>query len=274
MSQNLSPASPIRPLSIGNVVSAGIRLYRSNLKTYFQLALIAYVWILVPVYGWAKYAAISGQISRLTFGELINKPESPSAAQSKTDPKMWSFLRVAFQVWISLFLVYLGLAFASGFIISAIVAIPLSAVLGPVATIPVIIIFLGIVIAGFTWFFSRWSVAEVPLAVEEGLNGAQSVARSWELTKTSVFRIQGIVFVAFLVTLPLLALTSYLPQLFFINLEPGSPLFWVMYLFSLVLSLLGGAVIMPFWQAIKAVIYYDLRSRREGMGLGLRDRGT
>jgi hypothetical protein len=28
---------------------------------------------------------------------------------------------------------------------------------------------------------------------------------------------------------------------------------------------------MPFWQAIKAVIYYDLRSRREGLGLQVRD---
>jgi hypothetical protein len=29
---------------------------------------------------------------------------------------------------------------------------------------------------------------------------------------------------------------------------------------------------MPFWQTIKAVIYYDLRTRREGMGLELRER--
>jgi hypothetical protein len=29
--------------------------------------------------------------------------------------------------------------------------------------------------------------------------------------------------------------------------------------------------VMPFWQSIKAVIYYDLRSRREGLGLQLRD---
>lgn len=27
---------------------------------------------------------------------------------------------------------------------------------------------------------------------------------------------------------------------------------------------------MPFWQALKAVLYFDLRSRREGLGLQLR----
>ena len=39
----------------------------------------------------------------------------------------------------------------------------------------------------------------------------------------------------------------------------------------LALSFASGAVVLPFWQAIKAVIYYDLRSRREGLGLKLRD---
>jgi hypothetical protein len=27
---------------------------------------------------------------------------------------------------------------------------------------------------------------------------------------------------------------------------------------------------IPFWQSIKAVVYYDLRVRREGMGMNLR----
>jgi hypothetical protein len=28
-------------------------------------------------------------------------------------------------------------------------------------------------------------------------------------------------------------------------------------------------LILPFWQTIKAVLYFDLRSRREGLGLQL-----
>ncbi|MEH2455538.1 hypothetical protein [Nostoc sp.] len=46
----------------------------------------------------------------------------------------------------------------------------------------------------------------------------------------------------------------------------------IVYLLILVTAFLVSAVILPFWQAIKAVIYYDLRSRREGLGLKLRDR--
>jgi hypothetical protein len=56
-------------------------------------------------------------------------------------------------------------------------------------------------------------------------------------------------------------------------MQQGSSLAAIlMFLLILALSFLSGAVIVPFWQTIKAVIYYDLRSRREGLGLKLRDR--
>jgi hypothetical protein len=37
------------------------------------------------------------------------------------------------------------------------------------------------------------------------------------------------------------------------------------------LGIVGATFMMPFWQAIKAVIYYDIRNRREGLGLQVRD---
>jgi hypothetical protein len=270
MSQNFSQGS-IQPLSIGNVVSAGLRLYRSHLKTYFQLAAIANLWILVPVYGWAKYCAIGGLISRLAFNDLIGKPESVSEARHHTNPRLWSFLGVAFRVGLSLLLVYLGAVILAG-IVAGVLGVVLSAILGPLAIVLVTIVGIIIALGAIIWYFSRWVVAEVPLAVEEDVNGGESVNRSWELTKASVVRIQGVVLVAFLVTLPLIFLTSYLPQIFLVGLEAGSSTYWIVYFLSFVTSLIGGALVMPFWQALKAVIYYDLRNRREGLGLQLRDR--
>ncbi|MDZ8064164.1 MAG: hypothetical protein RMY64_00785 [Nostoc sp. DedQUE08] len=38
MSENFGSSGQIQPLSIGNVVSAAVRLYRSHLKTYLNLA--------------------------------------------------------------------------------------------------------------------------------------------------------------------------------------------------------------------------------------------
>lgn len=274
-----NPQNPIRPLSIGNVVSTAIALYRSHLKTYFKLALLASVWFIVPIYGWAKYFALSGMISRLAFKELINQPESVSNASESLKPRLWSFLRVALEVSIFLFLIYLGLVFV-GSLAAMMIGGILGLILGAVFNNPVLtgVLFGILIIAaiiGFifvlTWFISRWLIAEVPLSIEE-INGKQSIKRSWDLTKASVIRIQGVVMIAFLVTLPMLILTGYAPSIFLVTLEEGSSLYWLVYLISIGLSLVGGAFLMPFWQTTKAVLYYDLRSRREGLDLQLRDR--
>ncbi|HEY9299991.1 MAG TPA: hypothetical protein VIQ31_27225, partial [Phormidium sp.] len=49
MPQNLSSQSPIQPLSIGNVVSTGVRIYRSHLKSYLGLAVQASLWVMLPL---------------------------------------------------------------------------------------------------------------------------------------------------------------------------------------------------------------------------------
>ena len=262
----------IRPLSVGNIVSTGLTLYRSHLKTYLQLSAFAYLWVLVPIYGWAKYYAISGLISRLAFRELISQPESVSQARSHTNQRLWSFLGVAINAGIRLILVYFGLAILAGFIGAIIAAVltPINPILGPIAMIVLVMV---ILLIGFTWYFARWMVAEVPLAVEDNINGGQSVKRSWELTKDSVRRIQLVVFIAFLVSLPLIGLTGYLPSILLLGIEQGSTLYWILYCINLTISMIGGALIMPFWQTIKAVLYYDLRSRREGLDLQIRELG-
>ena len=274
MSESFGSPGQIQPLSVGNVVSAAVRLYRSHLKTYLKLAAIAHLWILVPIYGWAKYAAISGLISRLAFGELIYQPETVQTASSHVNHRLWSFLRVGFQIAISLLLVYFGLALVGG-IVGGLLGVVLGRILGTtgvvVASTLAIILMVCIVLLGLTWCYSRWVVAEVPLAVEENINGGESVARSWELTKGSVFRIQGVVLVAFIVTLPLVFVLNYVPSIFLIRLESGSAIYSIVSFISWIGSLIGGILIMPFWQALKAVLYLDLRSRREGLGLQLRE---
>jgi hypothetical protein len=262
------------PLSVGNVVSTGFRLYKTHFKNHFKLSLVAHLWLLVPFFGWAKYAAAHGLLSRLIFAELINQPETVSAARLKIDPLKWSFFGVGFQVVIRVMLVYLGAAILVA-IVFGIIGGVLGSVLGTSA-VPVVIglIIIGILLLVFiiTWFYSRLVIAEVPLAVEEGMNSSLSVDRSWSLTESAVFRIQGVVLVAFVITLPLIFFSNYVLLLFMIPLEQGSSLYQTLNLIQTIVSLFGAAIIMPFWQAIKAVLYYDLRTRREGLDLSLRDR--
>lgn len=284
---NLSPEHSFQPLSVGNVVSAGVRLYRSNMKRYVILVLRSYLWSIVPIYGWAKSIEITGRMSRLAYQELINQPETLTEAYQKTDRQVWNFLvtgllmsLITFALFIGFFIVFLVFFMLVGLVASVIGsrgAIDNSSV-GVAFSIFSGIAFLVLLLAAFlVWLrvFSRLFIHEVPLAIEEGIDGVTTIGRSWTLTKGSVGRIQLIILVAGLITMVIM-----LPAMFFVlgvigagadpENNPASTLFVLLFYAAI---LLGNALIIPFWQAIKAVVYYDLRSRREGLGLELRDRG-
>jgi hypothetical protein len=321
--------SPVRPLNIGNVVSAGLVLYRSNLKQYADISLRANLWslpavlafitlyfsllslafrsidssrfanrplaasfgpifefverlssaapILIPIsllvclYCFAKYLANSALISRLAYQELANQPESIGEASPKVLPRMWAYLRVALEILLRLFGLYILLSIVGGVVISFL-SIGARSTPGALNQSPLLFVVVIAVLFAMIWCYSRWIVAELPLAVESGLGSSHSVKRSWELTASAVGRVQAIVFVAFLVTIPIQVITNYLPRylLGITRLNISAP--WLALVISLGIGLIGGILVLPFWQSIKAVMYYDLRSRREGIDLQLRDR--
>jgi len=309
MSRNLSSPDPIQPLSVGNVVNASVRLYRSHLKKYLLISLTGHLWLLPPVllcfpaiaaiylsniaptssipiwiavlvlgiftffYCYARFLVNSAIIARLAFKELINQPESISDARSYTSQRLWSFLRISLQMFLYAILIYLGyyvgLAILVFVLFLGLTKVIGSAAIGTMALLAGILVTIAFLLSTL-WFYSRWVIADIPLAVEENINGGQSVSRSWVLTKSATFRILGVITVAFLVTLPILLLFSYLPQIFLLRLEPGSTAYLTLYSFTLVIGMVGGVFVMPFWQTLKAVLYYDLRTRREGLGLQLR----
>ena len=225
--------------------------------------------MLVPIYGWAKYSAISALISRLTFGEVREKPETVSDARREVNPRMWSF----FGAGILTVLIYIGVSLVGG-IAMAILAGGAGAIFGQnyviiaallvVAVIAFLIIYIRII--------SRLLIVELPLAIENNIGASSAIARSWELTKGSVGRIQWIVFVGILVSLPFAIIVQILAtiiQLFLsrvLGTESGI-YYLVSYLLILPVSFGSSALQTPFWQAMKAIIYYDLRSRKEGLGL-------
>ncbi len=278
---NYPAPKSLKPLSVGNVVTAAIQLFRSHFKQYLGLTLRAYLWVLVPLYGWAKFLMIHAMISRLAFGDLMGQPESEAEARGQLEDKKWGFLGLAFLVGLISFGVVIAFYFA--IIILILIGVAIVAVVGQ-DNIAVLVI-LGIVgfiafilfLVGITWVYSRLIISELPFAIESVSNAAASVGRSWELTKGYVLRIQGIVIVAFLMTLPLQIITQALAFIFQIFLgrffSEESPLFLLISILSGYLIGIGSSLfIVPFWQAIKAVIYYDVRNRTEGLGLEISDR--
>jgi hypothetical protein len=272
--KNLSSSGQTGPLSVGNVVSASLRIYRDHFKSYFGLALVASLWLLVPIYGWAKYSAISALISRLAFGEVREKPETVSDARREVNPRMWSFL------WAGILtvLIYIGVSFVGG-IAMFFVGRGAGALFGQNFTLVAAFVVVA-VIAFFIIYIrviSGLLIVELPLAIENNIGATSAIGRSWELTKGSVGRIQGIVFVGILVSLPITfvgqILSGIVQTVLTAVLGAESSIFFLVYsLLIVLLSFASGALMTPFWQAMKAIIYYDLRSRKEGLGLQMRDR--
>ncbi len=281
MPKNLSSAIQTGPLSVGDVVSASLRIYRDHFKSYFGLALVGYLWLLVPVYGWAKYSAISALIARLAFGEVSEHPETVSDARPEVNPRMWSFFGAGILTTLIFFAVYLAGAIAIA-VLSVVVGVA-AGMLGQNSTIIGLIIGLIVAVAVIAFLIiyiliiCRLLIVELALAMENNLTASSAISRSWELTKGSVGRIVWIVVVAFLVSIPIYAvsnsITLLVQSILTALLGAQSSLYWlVYYILVLPLSFGFGALALPFWQTMKAIIYYDLRSRKEGLGLQIRDR--
>jgi len=314
MSQNPDPRQSMGPLSVGNVVSAGLRLYRDHLKVYFGIAFRATLWALLPFlvlipiplvliydqanpailgllipaglvlffYGMAKYMVNSAIISRLAFCELTNQPESARDARRQVSPKLWIFLRAYLQF------LCLSISISIGFnlILTASVMVSVGVVmtfsLQDNIAILVILGLIALILFGISSiviirFFTRLFMYEVPLAIEEDITASQTIQRSWSLTENHVGRVFLTLTVAFLISIPIYIIVQIIVSILqgvllrVLAADPTSVGFQILSIIvGYVLGLVSGALLLPFWQAIKAVVYYDLRSRREGLGMQLR----
>lgn len=312
MSFNPGTPQPIQPLSIGNVVSAGLRLYGSHLKSYLGLAFLAYTWLFIPVaafsiiiillrlppliyllipvpfiYGLAKFYATLALISRLAYSELVEQPESVREASRAVNKRLWQFLFLLLLMLLLFLGVAIGFVIIFGivaFIVGGIFATSLSAVaqtntFNPIMGLVIFILALVFIVVIFTailWIQARFIIVELPLAIEDNVDAISTIGRSWDLTKSSVWRIAAITFITYLITLPIqvpFTIASYFIQVSIQQAREGNTNYILLLtLANLAINFISFAIIVPFWQSIKAVLYCDLRSRREGFGLKLRGR--
>ena len=259
---------PMGPLSIGNVVTGGIRLYRDHFQEYYLQALIGSLWAIIPIYGWARYAAMHGLIARLAFREAIERPETVEQARQQVEPRMWSFLGAGLLI----FLILMGGMFGGGLVVGLIVAL-MGAILGQTSGLVILLSFLGFLALGalYVWLYTKLSIVELPIAIEN-LGARDSIRRSWNLTKGMTGRLIGVYLLTFIIAIPVVIavqlFTGILSFLLSTILPMDMFLFRVLYILLYVgLVIAGSALLIPFWQSIKGLLYYDLCSRQEGMGL-------
>ncbi len=299
-----SSGGALLKLSVGDVVTAGLRIYRDHFKPYYWQAIQSYLWIALAVvisvlligavtaigavlaldpnalagililvvlglfvpwgYCLAKSIAVQGVLARVAFFEAGEKPESLEAARIQLMPRFWRFL------WASLLtglIMTLCLLIVGGIFALLLVMGGLMTFADPNGSILIILAFVWMFVGVFiyVWFFSRLALTDVCLAVEPTLSPVNAVSRSWELTKGYVLTLQMIFFIAFLMTIPLSILSNFGSVVALLVGQDQN----MATIINLPLSILIGALLIPFWQAIKAVIYFDLRTRKEGLRLSL-----
>jgi MFS family permease len=306
-----SAADPVGTLTVGNVISASVTLYKSNFKRYFQVSLRATAWAVAMVLVWtfiggilyrvtnsvlvaiplvligigvtlfclARYSTDRAVIARLAYQELIDRPESISTATQALIPRSWGFLRLAWLLGLYIFLVafigYILLAIGIGVCVGIIGAFkltsnPVALGLGVIVSIGLVLLFIFTIVR----YYAYWFIAELPLAMESTNSASFSMRRSKDLSRNMVRRVQVIIAIAILITLPISAIgnaPSLIGQFMATPaLSPdkatqsmGNLLMWGGFFVGMASEL----IVVPFWQAIKAVVYYDLRNRREGSDL-------
>lgn len=328
MSFSPSALLPIQFLNAGNLVTAGLQLYRHHFRSYFRLALLAGAWLYVPIVVlvvavlisilslgeldggaaaligllflvgapiWlsvciAKYQAFSAAIARLAFHQLINSPETTSEASRYTNSRMWGFWLIGFFVSLIFGAIAFGL-YILLIIAAAIFAVTIGSATGIgqsgadpsnpafVASF-VTVIGVGFLVIGIPalmfilWLFARLLIAEVPYAIDRETTPTGSLGRSWDLTDKSGWRITTALIVLAVVLFPIQFFQQTIGVLLqsvaaIADADQTSGIFITAVIVSYTISLLVSLLVMPLWQATKAVLYYDLRSRREGMGLEL-----
>ena len=272
----------MKPLSVGNIVSSGLRIYRNNFKDYFKLSLISYLWLLVPIYGWAKYAGIMGLLSRLAYKEVIGQPETIKDARRYVKPRKWDL----FFAGILVFLIPMIAIFTLGIFLSILISITYTLRINFLRinfiTITGIIIILGVIFLFYSisYIATKLIVFEFPLVLEAEMNPIKSIQRGWKLTTGFVFKLILVWFIAFLISLPVSIAVNIFSTIIRTTLtlmfqpiigNTSDFLQFIVVLPVFITAIISGAFMIPFWQSIKAAIYHDLLVRKEGLDLDLKN---
>ena len=288
---NLSAFSQgIAPLSIGYVIHATLRLYRDNFLVYFKLIIRAFLWLIPPltpfvliitpllllfvltpliplwiVFGFyciARFYKNCALVSRIAYRSLINRPETLEEIAYKVS-ELWIFL------WVNL-LINVIFAIVQPFDSGITDALKQATIdKGTFVDIAINILLLIQTFLYF-WLMARFYLCDVILAVES-TTGINAINRSWQLTKGFSIKILLVILVSFLVILTAYLIAGIpffliLVSMYKLELVPTLLLdnAWnpMLLTLSLVALVLIWFLSIPYWQILKAVIYYDLHSRR------------
>jgi hypothetical protein len=258
----------LRPLSVGEILDAGFKLFRHRFGT-----LVACIFVpIVPLY--ILGTIIVGSTDPTAFDVNAPVDNSGTAVFGRLIDQLLSSIAAAVAVaacFKAISAAYLGeragvgdsLRYAAGRFLPLIVAYI-------VMVIILIPAFIALIIPGI-WISVKLSMT-FPALVCEKAGPLRSIGRSWELTKDNWWRVFGTLIVIFLLVFVItLALGGVLGAVLLSSDSMSEVAFAVL---TTLIGLLIAAITYPLIAAVVTVMYYDLRVRNEGFDLQLLARGV
>ncbi len=261
-----SPGGGLRPLAIGQILDAAIKLYSRNTLSMWKIVLA----VIVPL------AIIEELVigASLPAGAFVHKGVLYTPSGQLSTPALGTTVEIVLGI-IAPLLVNAALAL---FLVDAYVGKRLDWVrslraaggrlrdllwLTIVYTILVVIAFVLFIIPGI-WLAVAWSVA-IPALMFEHLGAVTALRRSFGLVRHRWWP----TFAALLVAVLMLGIVVLVVEAIFSAVERSagvsSPTLWLA--INGLGTVLGNLITFPFIGAVVAVIYIDLRVRKEGLDL-------
>ena len=223
---------------------------------------VAVVMLLTFVLYWISYAVALGATAAAVSGIYTDRTptiaESYRAVSGKVARLALLLVIIGFRMFGVMFLLILAgttVSFMASF------ASPILVGFGVFLTI----------VAGFgfmAWMFLRYAVS-VPAAVLEDNTASDAIARSIELTQGSLHRVFLLLVFTVIVTYAALLIFQAPFAIAGFLAGPGTPAGFWLNLVGVVTGSLASALTGPLAVVAMAVLYYDLRTRNEGLDLEL-----
>jgi hypothetical protein len=267
-------APGLRPLRVGEILDAGIKVYLRNARTLMGLTAL----VVVPFQALSAVVLLSA-VSRasevprgsLSFGSTSTARSASAHATSLGANAIVEVTSLIVTVLVTAACVkavsdiYLdqpaGIGSSLRFALRRVGSLVWLEI---ITVLALILAFIALVVPGI-WLYGAWSVA-VPALLIEDRRGGKALNRSFQLVRGRWWPVAAVLLVAnLMVTVVAGAIESALVG---ISLGTGASLALTVVMVSLA-GALGAVLTRPLLATVTTILYYDLRVRHEGYDVAL-----
>jgi Membrane domain of glycerophosphoryl diester phosphodiesterase len=263
------PYTPqLRPLSVGEMLDAGFRLFRARFTTLILCVLVPVVPLTILA------AAVQASVDPNAFDlDATTTTDSGTALAGTLVASLIQFAAAALAIaacFKAISAAYLGERAGAGDSLRYALSRMLPLIVAYIVVLFIVVLGLLLLVIPGVWLAVKLSMV-FPVVVFERKGPFGAVGRSWALTRGNWWRTFGTLLVVFLITFVLqLVLGGLVAGI--LGASDGVGELTAAIVLTLV-NLIALTLTYPLWASVTSVLYYDLRVRNEAFDLQLLAQG-